>query len=67
MSQKVLLTVRLGEIPLAVFAAAKRTITGDPVFAGVMFYQGPVENERRLVRSHGPESIYKVVVEHLNR
>jgi hypothetical protein len=44
-----------------------KMIAGEPILAGVMFYQGPVENDRRFLRSHGPESIYKVMREKLDR
>lgn len=38
-------------------------IVGQPTMAGVLFYQGPIVENRRLVRSHGPRSIYKVARE----
>jgi hypothetical protein len=39
---------------------------GSPVLTGTLFYQGPVENNRRLIRSHGPRSIYDVFRKTLN-
>jgi hypothetical protein len=39
----------------------ERMKVGNPVFAGVLFYQGPIENNRRLVRAHGAKSVYDVL------
>ena len=36
-------------------------IAGTPVLAGVLFYQGPTEANRRLIRAHGPKSVYCVL------
>ena len=42
--------------------AVEDIIVGDPVFAGVLFYQGPITRNRRMIRSHGPQSIYRTAV-----
>jgi hypothetical protein len=39
---------------------------GAPVLAGVLFYQGLPGNNRRLIRSHGPKSIYGVFRKKMN-
>lgn len=39
---------------------------GSPVFAGILFYQGPLEMNRRLIRAHGPKSIYEVFRKTMN-
>lgn len=33
---------------------------GYPIFSGVIFYQTALENNRRILRSHGAKSIYEV-------
>lgn len=33
-------------------------IADNPVFAGVAFYQSPIRSGRRLIRCHGPRSVY---------
>ncbi|MDI6785018.1 MAG: hypothetical protein QME64_13110 [bacterium] len=39
---------------------------GNPALAGVIFYQTSLNNDYRRIRCHGPESVYKVLLEKLN-
>ena len=59
----------LWRVPVSVMRAddpIESLVVGSPVLAGVLFYQGPVENGRRLLRAHGPRSIYRAMVQTLS-
>jgi hypothetical protein len=53
----------LWNIPISIEVSSDQHKTfqvGSPIFAGVIFYEGPINNNRRLIRSHGAKSIYAV-------
>lgn len=40
-------------------------MAGDYILAGVIFYQSPIENNKRFLRCHGPRSVYDVGYERI--